>query len=99
MPKIPEGRELHACYAQEMTWALYGPAITECREDSRGRLWVDGVHQIAASSFYLATQVNFCPFCGAKAKTAVKPNPKCKDAYDINLEYVPHWETRGAKVE
>ena len=37
----------------------YGPAVTACEENDRGEFWA-GNHEYA-------TQVRYCPFCGAKA--------------------------------
>ena len=58
---------LHRC---EPSWAStypfirdYGSAIEECVEDADGTLWV-GNHEYS-------TRVNFCPFCGFKAKSPV----------------------------
>lgn len=41
----------------------YGAAIEECEETEQGELW-------AGNSEY-GTQVNFCPFCGYKARRQV----------------------------
>lgn len=38
----------------------HGPAVECCKEDEFGRLWV--------SNDKYASRVNFCPFCGYKAK-------------------------------
>ena len=41
--------------------ASYGGAIDECREDDQCRLWVGNGEY--------SSQVNYCPFCGHKART------------------------------
>lgn len=43
----------------------YGAAVDDVDEHEDGALWV--------SNREYATQVNFCPFCGYKAKVAVAP--------------------------
>ena len=49
----------HHC-EKELPFAEYGQAIDECEGNDKGELWV--------SNGEYASQVNFCPFCGTKAK-------------------------------
>lgn len=42
----------------------YGAAIYICHEDSNGKFWVGNGEY--------GSQVNFCPFCGAKATVAAE---------------------------
>jgi hypothetical protein len=42
----------------------FGPAVSRCYEDELGRLWV--------TNDEYESQVNFCPFCGYRAKDQVK---------------------------
>lgn len=51
--------ELHCCEVNAQSDG-YGSAVDRCKEKENGQLWVE-------NSEY-ATQVNFCPFCGYKAK-------------------------------
>ncbi len=46
----------------------FGSAIEDCKEDECGRLW-------AGNSEY-GTQVNYCPFCGYRAKVQIEWRPK-----------------------
>jgi hypothetical protein len=56
---------LHKC-----NWVLpragYGSAIENCEERENGELWVDNNEY--------ASQVNYCPYCGYKAKKQVEVN-------------------------
>ncbi len=62
-PDIPRAKEQgHRCDG-ELPKAAYGAAITYCYEDVDGKLWVTNEEY--------ATQVNFCPYCGCKAKAEV----------------------------
>jgi len=49
----------HRCEG-ELPKAAYGATITYCYEDAEGKLWVTNEEY--------ASQVNFCPYCGYKAK-------------------------------
>ena len=40
--------------------SAYGAAITYCYEDVGGKFWITNEEY--------ASQVNFCPYCGAQAK-------------------------------
>ena len=51
--------KLHICDG-ELPDASYGPAIDVCQEELDGTLW--------ASNNEYASQVNYCPFCGYKAR-------------------------------
>jgi hypothetical protein len=44
----------------------HGEAIESCIEDEEGRFWVDNTEY--------ASQVNYCPYCGAKAPVQVAPD-------------------------
>ena len=60
----------HECYIPE--WEIknikYGNAIDLCYEDDNGELIVEGDGK--------GNQVNFCPFCGYKAKVQIEHKPK-----------------------
>jgi hypothetical protein len=43
----------------------YGPAINYCAEEPYGSLWVGNDEY--------SSQVNFCPYCGYKAKIQIQP--------------------------
>lgn len=60
MPK--EGKEGHRCEGL-LPEAAYGKAITYCYDDIDGKLWITNEEY--------ASQVNYCPYCGQKAKTGV----------------------------
>ena len=53
----------HRCEG-ELPVATYGKAISYCYEDADGKLWITNEEY--------ASQVNFCPYCGFKAKVEVK---------------------------
>jgi len=58
--------ELHKCLSRNydsIKIADYGGAVYECSEDTDGVLWV--------TNYEYTTQVNYCPFCGYKAKVQV----------------------------
>ena len=59
----------HECFipSWEMKHTMYGNAIHDCYEDEEGRL-------IAQGEEY-GNQVNFCPFCGYKAKVQIEYKP------------------------
>lgn len=49
----------HSC-EKGLPYGAYGSAICDCVENSEGELWVgNGEYK---------SQVNFCPFCGFKAR-------------------------------
>lgn len=54
--------EVHKC-SRRLPHSAWGPAIEQCESDEQGRFWVD--------NFEYASQVNYCPFCGAKAPVPV----------------------------
>ena len=49
--------------------AKYGGAIYDCEENEDGELWVDNGEY--------ASQVNYCPYCGYKAKAQVDMGAGC----------------------
>ena len=53
----------HNCEC-ESPHASYGPAIHYCIEDDEGRFWVGNDEY--------ESQVNYCPFCGAKASVQIE---------------------------
>ncbi len=53
-------KKLHHC-EKDYKSAAYGHAIDCCSEDENGYFWVGNGEY--------ANQVNYCPFCGAKAVT------------------------------
>jgi hypothetical protein len=60
-----ESGDLHSCEApKNIKSGGYGDAITDCDESSNGELWVGNGEY--------ASQVNFCPFCGFKAKIQIE---------------------------
>ena len=60
---LPEAsRGGHRCEG-ELPKAAYGAAIRYCYEDVDGKLWITNEEY--------ASQVNFCPYCGYKAKVKV----------------------------
>jgi len=63
-PDIPTAKERgHRCEGS-LPEAAYGKAIsTYCYEDTDGKLWITNEEY--------ASQVNFCPYCGYKAKETV----------------------------
>ncbi len=60
---MPVWAERESQEFRDVSFSAYGPAITECCELDDGELWV--------SNDEYATRVNFCPFCGYKAKKLV----------------------------
>ena len=54
----------HACEREQIPHDPnvdgHGPAIERCEEREDGSLWVDNLEY--------GSRVNFCPFCGYKAK-------------------------------
>lgn len=64
--------ELHSCRSLEEPYHAngrdkrwqYGAAIETCSEYDDGTLWVDNEEY--------GSPVNFCPFCGYKAKVSIK---------------------------
>ena len=65
-PVLPEENG-HLCSDKRFPKAMHGAAITDCFEDTLGRLW-------AANGEY-GTQVSFCPFCGHPAATKAQEEP------------------------
>ena len=57
---VLEANKPHLCEGG-LPSASYGNAIDECREDDQGRFWVGNGEY--------SSQVNYCPFCGHKART------------------------------
>ena len=59
----------HECIIPEweMKETMYGNAIYNCKEDDEGRLIAEGGEY--------GNQVNFCPFCGYKAKVQIECKP------------------------
>jgi len=55
-----------------------GPAIEECDEREDGSFWV-------GNSEY-GSQVNYCPFCGAKAPTPAE-RPDWYDELDVPVDH------------
>jgi len=63
-PDLPKAKtEGHRCEGS-LPESAYGAAITYCYEDADGKLWVTNEEY--------ASQVNFCPYCGSKAKEKSK---------------------------
>ena len=60
LPKV-KGKG-HRCEGS-LPEAAYGKAITYCYEDVAGKLWITNEEY--------ASQVNFCPYCGCKARVEV----------------------------
>jgi hypothetical protein len=58
--------ELHDCEG-ELPKDGYGQAVSSCGENEDGSLWV--------SNDEYASQVNFCPYCGFKAKVQLQKVP------------------------
>lgn len=56
---------MHDCEypAKDHRFAAYGHAIDHCYEDEDGLLW--------ASNTEYESQINYCPFCGYKAKIQI----------------------------
>ncbi len=46
----------------------YDSAVKYCKEDEQGRLW--------AGNSEHGTRVNYCPFCGYRAKVQIEWRPK-----------------------
>jgi len=69
-----ENEKLHYCSEHDLDvkWndykVLYGAAVIDCKEHDDGHLYVD-------NSEY-GNRVNYCPFCGFKAKKQMKMKPK-----------------------
>lgn len=59
--------DLHRCEGT-LPDALYGPALTYCLEDEYHRLWVDNGEY--------KSQVNYCPYCGYRAKNQIRLKEK-----------------------
>lgn len=55
--------DLHNCDLEYFPSDAYGVAVDHCFEGENGELWVGNGEY--------ATQVNFCPKCGYKAKKEV----------------------------
>lgn len=53
----------HCCEPKSIPTKMFGVAVNHCNEDDDGALWV--------SNDEYANQVNYCPFCGFKAKIEV----------------------------
>jgi hypothetical protein len=66
--------KLHRCHGNLPT-GWWGAAVTDCWEETSGELWV--------SNDEYASCVNYCPFCGFEAKTAVYKKP-----FDFDKEIV-----------
>lgn len=63
-PNVPKGKiRGHRCEGS-LPEAVYGSAIASCYEDETGKLWITNEEY--------ASQVNFCPYCGFKAKAGVQ---------------------------
>ena len=60
--KKTKEKTLHKCIG-DLPDSAYGDAITECYEEDNGKLW--------AGNGEYNSQVNFCPYCGYKAKKQV----------------------------
>ena len=60
---MSEEEEAHYCDFYYMPSDGYGAAINSCSEIEEGELWVDNGEY--------ASQVNYCPYCGFKAKVQV----------------------------
>ncbi len=58
----------HSCWAKSAKNGGFGMAIESCEEDNEG-------HMIVGNDEY-SNPVDFCPFCGAKARTPVPPSMK-----------------------
>lgn len=63
-PDLPKSKDNgHRCKGT-LPEAAYGKAITYCYEDTDGKLWITNEEY--------ASQVDFCPYCGCKAKIEVE---------------------------
>lgn len=67
--------ELHKCEGT-LPEDSYGSAISSCFEGEDGALWV--------SNEEYASQVNFCPYCGFRAKIQLRPSGS-----GIDTEWAP----------
>ena len=57
----------HRCVRRDNPFDACGPSVNKCVEDERGEFWIGNDEY--------ASQVNFCPFCGARSLT---PTPPCE---------------------
>ena len=84
--------KLHYCEPSEekMQGSGYGLAVTICAEDEYGMLWVDNDEY--------GNAVNYCPFCGFKAKVSMNPKEssdlgdKWKDQYEKGESHKRKWQ-------
>lgn len=67
----PPERAKHSCepgshedYTHIFPHGNFGAAVDRCVEDEQGRLWVDNREY--------KNRVNYCPFCGYRAKSQVE---------------------------
>lgn len=78
----------HECRQSNYPSDGHGTAIYECVENDKGELW--------AGNDEYGTRVNYCPFCGFKARTPVavnEPAPELPAAFWP--EGVARYEKRG----
>ena len=61
-----------------MKYTRYGNAIYDCFEDDEGRLITQGEEY--------GNQVNFCPFCGYKAKVQIEYKPTSIEDFHKKLD-------------
>lgn len=64
--KLYESQPTHRCEPEKTESDGYGPAVDICYELKNGSLWVGNGEY--------GTRVNFCPFCGYKAKASTEPH-------------------------
>jgi hypothetical protein len=57
-------KNLHDCHHPYFPFDAHGHAVEYCLESIEGELWVDNGEY--------STRVNYCPFCGYKAKKQVE---------------------------
>ncbi len=66
---------LHRCESR-FDSSQCGPAVDYCYEDDEGFLW--------AGNAEYESMVNYCPFCGVKAKmTAVNSKPPGGETWEV----------------
>lgn len=88
--------KLHYCEPPEgaIEGSGYGLAIAVCAEDEYGKLWVDNDEY--------GNAVNYCPFCGFKAKVSMNPKEysdlrnRWKDEYERMERNKRKWSIIGA---
>ena len=74
----------HECEG-ELPGACYGEAIQHCYENEAGELWV--------SNDEYSSQVNFCPYCGFKARIQLHRVPN--EIVSWNKVQTYRWEKQS----